>query len=96
MGVLGGVGVRGPMTPPPPFLKIIQLFNIHVVSYQENRPPTWPKSYPSDPPPHPPGYNSGSRVHYKYFTINTAYLFFCKRTIVRIVCFQDCNVQRFK
>lgn len=52
MGGLGGVGVRGPMTPPP-FLKIIQLFYIHVVSYQENRPPTWPKSYPSDPPPIP-------------------------------------------
>lgn len=96
MGGLGGVGVRGPMTPPP-FPKNYSTFLYScIVSYQENRPPTWPKSYPSDPPPHPPGYNSGSRVHYKYFTINTAYLFFCKRTIVRIVCFQDCNVQRFK
>lgn len=55
MGGLGGVGVRGPMTPPP-FLKIIQLFYIHVVSYQENRPPMQPgqKVIPLTPPPPSP------------------------------------------
>lgn len=53
MGGLGGVGVRGPMTPPP-FPKNYSTFLYScIVSYQENRPPTWPKSYPSDPPPIP-------------------------------------------
>lgn len=53
MGGLGGVGVRGPMTPPP-FPKNYSTFLYScIVSYQENRPPTWPKSYPSDPPPSP-------------------------------------------